>query len=131
MANYRLVTDATRIPVPGGKLIEELFGCVNTGTDAFSLAHMVAPPGWSEPAQCPEFGELTIMVRGAMHIEVGGGASGEDGGPTAVELRAGQSFWVEPGVRVRYSNPYQEEGEYYAVCMPAFSPERVHREDDA
>lgn len=121
MPRYRLVESASRIPVPGGKLIEELFGRVNTETEAFSLAHMVAPGGWSEPAQTPEFGELTIMTRGAMKIV----ADGDD-----LTLRAGQAFWIEPGVTVRYSNPFDEEAEYYAVCMPAFHPDRVHREAD-
>ena len=109
-----------RIPVPGGKLIEELFGHLNTGTSTFSLAHMVAPPGWGEPAQTPEFGELTIMVRGVMLVEV----SGE-----RVEVSAGQAIWIDPGRRVRYSNPYQSGNEYYAVCLPAFAPATVHREE--
>lgn len=124
MKPYRLVERPTRIPVPGGKLIEELFGRVNTSTDAFSLAHMVAPPGWSEPAQRPTFGELTIMHRGAMRIEIGNGPEAEE-----IDLHAGQAFWVEPGVRVRYTNPFAQESEYYAVCMPAFSPDTVHREE--
>ena len=114
-----MVTRATRIPVPGGKLIEELFGQVNTGTSAFSLAHMVAPPGWGEPAQTPEFGELTLMVRGRMHIEVAG---------DQVELAPGQAIWIEPGERVRYSNPYGEENEYFALCLPAFAPDKAHRD---
>jgi mannose-6-phosphate isomerase-like protein (cupin superfamily) len=116
---YRLVTSGTRIPVPGDKFVEELFGAVNTGTKAFSLAHMISPPGWGEPFQRPEFGELTIMTRGTMQIELPG---------EKVELAAGQAIWIEPGVRVRYSNPYPGEGEYYAVCIPAFSPSTVHRE---
>jgi mannose-6-phosphate isomerase-like protein (cupin superfamily) len=125
MQKYRLVERPTRIPVPGGKLIEELFGRVNTSTEAFSLAHMVAPPGWDEPAQCPDFGELTIMHRGTMRIEVGSGADVH-----VIDLRAGQAFWIEPGVRVRYSNPFKEESEYYAVCMPAFAPDTAHRQED-
>ena len=119
MPGYRLVTSPTRIPVPGGKLIEELFGRVNTGTEKFSLAHMVAPPGWGEPLQAPEFGELTLMVRGRMRVEVA---------EESLELKAGQALWIEPGVRVRYSNPYPEESEYFAVCLPAFSPGAAHRE---
>ena len=91
---YRLVTSRARIPVPGGKLIEELFGRVNTGTDGFSLAHMVAPPGWSEPAQTPAFGELTLMIRGRMRVEIAG---------EAVDLSAGQALWSWPGLRVRSS----------------------------
>ncbi len=118
---YRLVTAATRIPVPGGKLIEELFGRVNTGTDGFSLAHMIAPPGWGEPAQTPSFGELTLMIRGRMRVEIAG---------ETVELSAGQAIWTEPEQRVRYSNPYDEESEYFAVCIPAFAPERARREAD-
>ncbi len=113
------MTAATRIPVPGGKLIEELFGRVNTGTETFSLAHMVAPPGWGEPAQTPEFGELTLMVRGEMRIEVGG---------ETLTLSQGQAIWIEPGARVRYSNPSAQENEYFAVCIPAFAPDKAHRD---
>jgi mannose-6-phosphate isomerase-like protein (cupin superfamily) len=119
---YRWVTETTRIPLPGNKLLHEHFGLVNTGTRQFSLAHMVSPPGWGEPFQKPEFGELTIMTRGAMRIEL---PDSKD----VVELKAGQSIWIEPGTRVRYSNPYPDEGEYYAVCIPAFSPDTVHREE--
>ncbi|MEM9488945.1 MAG: cupin domain-containing protein [Myxococcota bacterium] len=119
MPKYRLVASASRIPAPGGKLIDELFGRINTGDDKFSLAHMVAPPGWTEPAQTPEFGELTIVTRGSMTIEVDG---------ETVIVGPGQAFWVEAGVRVRYSNPGTEDNEYYAVCMPAFSIDKAHRD---
>ena len=121
MSDYRVVTTASRIPVPGGKLIEELFGRVATGTDRFSLAHMVAPGGWTEPPQRPGFGELTLMLRGRMRVEVG-----DDG--DAVVLEPGHALWVEPGTRVHYSNPFDEESEYYALCLPAFSPELAGRE---
>lgn len=119
MSDYRLVTRPTRIPVPGGKTIEELFGRVNTGTEQFSLAHMVAPGGWSEPPLTPQFGELTLVVRGRLRIEVGG---------EEVVVAAGQALWVEPGTRVHYANPYDEESEYYALCLPAFAPELAHRD---
>src|SRR5436190_1118301 len=119
MPSHRLVTSKSRIPVPGGKLIEELFGRVNTGTDGFSLAHMVAPPGWSEPGQTPEFGELTVLVRGRLRVEVAG---------EVVEVEEGQAIWTEPGAHVQYSNPFAEPSEYFAVCMPAFTLERAHRE---
>jgi mannose-6-phosphate isomerase-like protein (cupin superfamily) len=122
MADYTHVKQATRIPVPGGKLIEEIFGKVNTQTDDLSLAHMVAPPGWAEPAQTPEFAEITLMVRGRMKIETGG---------ELVELTAGQAIRIEAGVKVRYSNPYEEESEYYAICLPAFSIDTVNRDDEA
>ena len=75
----------TRIPVPGGKLVEEHFGNVNTKSSKFSLAHMVSPPGWGEPFQKPEFGELTIMTRGRMQVEL------PDSGET-IELKGGQSI---------------------------------------
>lgn len=120
MTSYTLVKEPTRIPVPGGKLIEEIFGKVNTKTDDISVAHMVAPPRWGEPAQTPEFAELTVMVRGRMQIEAGG---------ELLELTAGQAIRIEPGVKVRYSNPYDEESEYYAICLPAFSIDAVHREE--
>lgn len=125
MPTHRLITAYTRIPVPGGKLIEEIAGRVNTAQEQFSFAHMVAPPGWGEPPQRPSFGELTVMVRGSMLVELG-----PAGGPQErVTVRAGQSIWVEPGVRVRYSNPAAEESEYFALCLPAFSPAAAAREE--
>lgn len=120
MAPYTLIPEFSRIPVPGGKLIEEIVGRVNTGTDHFSLAHMVAPPEWSEPSQQPEFGELTLVVRGRLEIDVA---------DETVVVAAGEALWVEPGTRVRYANPYAEESEYYAICLPAFSPDRAHRDE--
>lgn len=121
MAKYRLVTETTKIPVPGGKVIEEIFGRVNTGTDQFSLAHMVAPAGWAEPPQTPEFGELTLVLRGRMELLVEG---------EKVIIAGGQAVWTEPGVTVCFSNPFEEESEYYALCIPAFSPELAHRQED-
>ncbi len=125
MSRYRIVREPTLIPVPGGKRIAELFGRVNTNTDGFSLAHMIAPPGWDEPAQCPEFGELTIVIRGTMSIDV----YNEDGSSECVEVTAGQAFWSERGTEVRYQNRHDDECEYYAVCMPAFTLERAHRRE--
>src|SRR4051812_45189262 len=119
MARFRRIEHVTRIPVPGGKRIEEIAGRVNTGTSAFSLAHMVAPPGWGEPAQTPTFSELTYVLRGRMRVEVDG---------EAVDVPAGQAILVEPDTRVRYSNPHAEESEYVALCLPAFSPELARRD---
>ena len=107
------------IPVPGGKRIEEFIGRVNTGTTSVSVARMVAPPGWSEPYQTPEFAEVTIVVRGRMRLE-------HDG--TEIDVNAGETVLSEPGDRIRYSNPFSEEAEYWAICLPAFSLEAAHRE---
>lgn len=123
MARFILIDAPARIPAPGGKVIEEVFGRVSTGNDRLSVAHMIAPPRWDEPAQTPAFAELTVMVRGRMRVEVGEP-------PEHVEVLAGQAFWVEPGTRVRYANAYDEEAEYYAICMPAFAPELAHRESE-
>lgn len=119
MTPYLHSTRPVRIPVPGGKLIEEHIGRVANGTEALSVAHMVAPPGWSEPAQRPTFAELTIMLRGTMHIEC------DD---SVVQLRPGETFLVQPNVRVRYGNPSNEDCEYWAVCLPAFTPAAAQRE---
>lgn len=121
MSHYRIIEQPTLVPVPGGKVIEEIFGRVNSGTEAFSLAHMVAPPRWMEPPQTPGFGEATVMVRGRLRIVI------ED---EPIVLEAGQSLWVDPGVTVHYGNPFDEEAEYYALCLPAFSPELAHRRDE-
>ncbi|MFW5689631.1 MAG: cupin domain-containing protein [Spirochaetota bacterium] len=108
------------VPTGDNKLIEEHFGLASSGSDTVSVAHMVAPPGWSEPAQRPEFDEWTLMVGGRKRVEID-----ED----VVELAAGESLLVRRGARVRYSNPYDEPAEYWSLCLPAFSPDRVHREE--
>ena len=110
------------VPTEDGKLIEEHFGQVATSENNLSVAHMVAPPGWSEPHQNPEFDEYTLMVRGRKQIEING---------ETVTLKSGQSLLVKKGSRVQYSNPFQEEAEYWSVCMPAFCLESVNRENDS
>jgi quercetin dioxygenase-like cupin family protein len=116
-----LIEAPTRIPVPGGKTIDEYVGHVNSATAAVSIAHMVAPAGWSEPAQAPDFDEYTLVLRGAVVVE-------HDGGTT--EVRAGQALLTAAGERVRYLAG-DEGAEYVAVCLPAFTPEAAHREPDA
>jgi mannose-6-phosphate isomerase-like protein (cupin superfamily) len=100
------------------KQIEEFVGRVNTSTEGLSIARMISPPGWAEPAQTPEFDEYTIVIRGAVRVE-------HDGGEFTV--RAGEAVHSIAGERVRYSTP--EGAEYIAVCVPAFSPSTVHREE--
>ncbi|MBL8898836.1 MAG: cupin domain-containing protein [Planctomycetes bacterium] len=121
MTSHLLVRTGALIPVPGGKRIEELFGRVHTRTDEFSLARMTAPPGWSEPAQTPEFDELTIVLAGRLRCEIDG---------ELVEVAAGENLWVRPGTTVRYGNPYGEPAEYLALCWPAFTVERAGRAAD-
>jgi quercetin dioxygenase-like cupin family protein len=115
----RLITTPTRIPVPGGKVIDEHVGRVTTGTDAVSVAHMIAPPHWDEPFQTPAFDEVTLVLKGSVIVE-------HDGGPTTVT--AGQSIITHAGERIRYSTG-DEGAEYVAVCTPAFSPDTVGREE--
>ena len=114
----RLITTPERIPVPGGKIIDEYVGRVATGTDGVSVARMSAPPGWDEPAQTPEFDEVTLVLRGSVVVE-------HDDGPTTVS--AGQAILTPAGKRVRYvAGP--DGAEYIAVCTPAFGPDLVNRE---
>ncbi len=115
----RLLTDPTRIPVPGGKRIDELVGLASSGDGAVSVAHMEAPAGWTEPFQTPEFLEVTIVVRGLVTVECEG---------VIHECQAGEVIVTDPGERIRYGvGP--EGAAYYAICLPAFSPERVHRDE--
>jgi mannose-6-phosphate isomerase-like protein (cupin superfamily) len=108
------------VPTTDGKLIEEHFGLATTKASGLSIAHMVAPPGWSEPHQNPEFDEYTLVGRGKKKFEV----DGEE-----IIVSTGQSILIKKGSRVRYSNPFDEECEYWSVCMPAFSIELVNREE--
>ena len=113
-----LIPAPARIPVPGGKVIDEYVGRVNTGEQAVSVAHMVAPPGWTEPYQTPEFDEVTLVLRGRVRVEHPGGTT---------DVRAGQAIVTRRGERVRYST-LSEETEYVAVCLPAFAPELASRD---
>ncbi len=114
----QLVESPVRVPVPGGKRIDEYVGRVSSGTGAVSVARMSAPGGWAEPAQTPEFDEVTLVLRGCVVVEHDGGA---------VEVRAGQAVLTRAGERVRYAvGP--EGADYVAVCVPAFAPEAAHRD---
>ena len=115
-----LVSSPVRVPVPGGKLIDEYVGRASTSSEQVSVAHMRSPAGWEEPAQQPEFDEVTLVLGGAVHVE-------HDGGTLVVA--AGQAVLTRAGERVRYTTP--DGAEYVAVCLPAFAPDTVNREDEA
>lgn len=102
------------------KRIEEFAGHVNSGHEQVSVARMVSPGGWQEPGQRPEFEEITVVLRGLLRVEHDEGV---------LEIRAGQAVVTRPGEWVRYSTPEPEGAEYIAVCLPAFSPATVHRDD--
>ena len=114
-----LIPAPTRIPVPGGKVIDEYVGRVNTGEGAVSVAHMVAPPGWTEPFQAPEFDEVTLVLRGTVRVEHPAGVT---------DVAAGQALVTRRGERVRYST-LDEGAEYVAVCLPAFAPNLARRDE--
>jgi len=101
------------------KRIEEFAGRVNSGHDRVSVARMASPPGWVEPGQRPEFEEITVVLRGMLRVEHDGGV---------IDVRAGQAIVTAPGEWIRYSTPEPEGAEYVAVCIPAFSPDTVHRD---
>jgi mannose-6-phosphate isomerase-like protein (cupin superfamily) len=112
-----LINAPTRIPVPGGKVIDEYVGRVTTQEAAVSVAHMKAPAGWEEPAQTPDFDEVTLVLSGTVRVEHAGGV---------LDVPAGQAVVTRKGETVRYLvGP--EGAEYVAVCLPAFSPDLVHR----
>jgi len=112
----------TRVTAAGNKpkLIDEYIGRANSGHGAVSVAHMRSPAGWLEPGQTPEFDEFTVVLRGLLRVEHRGGC---------LEVRAGQAVIVNRGEWVRYGTPEAEGAEYIAVCLPAFSPDTVHRDD--
>jgi mannose-6-phosphate isomerase-like protein (cupin superfamily) len=114
----RLIQTPTKITVPGNKLVEEYIGRVNSGDSKISIAHMHSPAGWSEPGQRPEFDEFTLVLNGVMRVEHEGGI---------MEVHAGQAVMAGPGEWVRYSTP--EGAEYVAICVPAFAPDTVHRDE--
>lgn len=121
MKKYTIQKTPFVVPTNDGKLIEEHFGRASDQNSTISIAHMVAPPKWKEPFQTPEFDEYTYIIRGKKQFIIDG---------EIVVLEAGQSIKIEKNTRVQYSNPFDKECEYMAICLPAFSIESVHRESE-
>ncbi len=117
-----LIAKPTRIEAAGNKpkLIDEYVGRVNSRTEAASVAQMRSPEGWVEPGQTPEFDEFTVVLKGMLRVEHKGGH---------IDVRAGQAVIAHRGEWVRYSTPEAGGAEYIAVCLPAFSPGTVHRDE--
>jgi mannose-6-phosphate isomerase-like protein (cupin superfamily) len=118
-----LIPNPTIIKAAGNKpkVIEEYIGRVNSGTEPVSIARMVSPEDWSEPGQRPEFDEYTIVLRGMLRVKT------ED---SAYDVGAGQAIVVKKDEWVQYSTPAPDGAEYISVCLPAFSPDLVHRDED-
>jgi mannose-6-phosphate isomerase-like protein (cupin superfamily) len=116
-----LIPEPIRIEAAGNKpkLIDEYVGRVRNGETRTSVAHMRSPGGWVEPGQTPEFDEYTVVLRGLLRV------SHKDG---TLDVRAGQAVLSRRGEWVRYSTPEPDGAEYIAICLPAFSPETVHRD---
>ncbi|MGH9529291.1 MAG: cupin domain-containing protein [Terriglobales bacterium] len=116
-----IVSQPTRISCAGNKpkLIDEYIGLVNSKTSAMSVAHMRSPEGWEEPGQTPEFEEVTLVLKGMLRVRHKKGT---------LDVTAGQAVIAHPGEWIQYSTPNEDGAEYVAVCLPAFSPQTVHRD---
>ena len=117
---YKIQNSPFVVPTTDGKVIKEHFGNATDGNSEISIAHMVAPAGWSEPFQTPDFDEYTFIIKGKKQFIIEG---------ETIILEAGQSIKVEKNTRLQYSNPFTEPCEYLAICLPAFSIDAVNRED--
>jgi mannose-6-phosphate isomerase-like protein (cupin superfamily) len=117
----QLIASPSRVEAAGTrpKLIDECVGRVNTGEERLSVARMQSPEGWEEPGQRPEFEEITVVLKGTLRVEHEGGT---------LDVQAGQAVVSAPGEWIRYSSPLPGGAEYIAVCLPAFSPDTVHRD---
>ena len=115
-----LIQKPTRVQAAGNlpKIIDEYIGRLNSGEGRISVAHMRSPAGWEEPGQTPEFEEYTIVLRGRLRVHH------KDG---TLDVQAGQAIVTHPGEWIQYSTP-EEGAEYIAICLPAFSPDTVHRD---
>jgi mannose-6-phosphate isomerase-like protein (cupin superfamily) len=119
----QLIGSPSRVEAAGTKpkLIDEYVGRVNTGEERVSVAHMRSPEGWVEPGQRPEFDEYTVVIDGCLRVESEAGES--------LDVRTGQAVFARAGEWVRYSTPEAGGAAYVAVCLPAFAPATVHRDD--
>lgn len=118
----RIIRQPSIIKAAGNKekIIKEYFGRVNSDTDEVSIAYMVSPEGWEEPGQRPEFNEYTLVLRGSLKISTES---------EVYTLNAGEAILTQKDEWVQYSSPFEGGAEYIAVCLPAFSPEQVKRDN--
>jgi len=118
-----IISEPTVINAAGNKpkSIEEFIGRVNTNTPDVSIARMKSPQGWVEPGQKPEFDEYTIVLNGELHVKA---ANGE-----RTIVKSNEAIITNKGEWVQYSTPGEDGAEYIAVCLPAFSPDLVHRDE--
>jgi mannose-6-phosphate isomerase-like protein (cupin superfamily) len=118
-----LISRPTVITAAGNKpkSIKEFAGRVNSGHAGVSVAQMTSPEGWIEPGQRPEFEEITVVLKGLLRVEHAAGT---------IDVKAGQAIVAHPGEWVRYSSPLKGGAQYVAVCLPAFSPDTVHRDEE-
>lgn len=117
--SYTIQKNPFKVPTTDGKTILEHFGLARNNNSQLSIAHMIAPPGWSEPFQTPKFDEYTFIIKGKKQFVI------ED---KTIVLEAGESIKIEKNTRIQYSNPFDQPCEYLAICMPAFSMDSVNRE---
>jgi len=108
------------VPTTDGKLIEEHVGNATNKDSQISIAHMIAPSNWSEPFQTPAFDEYTYIIKGKKQFVIDN---------ETIVLEAGQSIKINKNTRVQYSNPFDKDCEYLAICLPAFSIDLVNREE--
>lgn len=120
MKKYNLQKKPFIVPTSDGKIIKEHVGQATDGNPDLSIAHMIAPAGWSEPFQTPEFDEYTFVIKGKKQFII------DD---EVIVLEAGQSIKIHKNTRVQYSNPFTEPCEYLAICKPSFSMDLVNREE--
>lgn len=120
MKKFTIQKNPFVVPTDDGKIIKEHFGNAINDNPKLSIAHMVAPAGWSEPFQTPEFDEYTFVIKGKKQFIIDG---------ETVVLEAGESIKIKKNTRVQYSNPFTEVCEYIAICTPAFAMNLVNRED--
>lgn len=121
MSEPTLIPQPTRVEAAGNKpkLIDEYIGRLNSASSEVSIARMRSPAGWQEPGQTPEFDEFTVVLQGCLRVEYNGGS---------LDVRAGQAVIAHRGEWVRYSTPEAGGAEYFAICLPAFAMETVHRD---
>jgi mannose-6-phosphate isomerase-like protein (cupin superfamily) len=119
----KIIKQATVVEAAGtpAKKIEEFIGRVNSSTDELSIARMTSPTGWSEPGQTPEFNEYTYVLKGKLLVETREGS---------FEVQANELVLTNKGEWVRYSTPFEGGAEYIAICSPAFSMDRVRRDQE-
>jgi mannose-6-phosphate isomerase-like protein (cupin superfamily) len=117
----KLIGSSSTVVEIQGLKIDELAGNVATQDDTISIAYVTVSEPTAEPWLTLDYDEWLCVRKGKMVLYYGENDE-------SMVVNAGETCFVAKGERFRPVFP-EAPTEYVPVCLPAFRPDRCHREE--